>query len=186
MAQAVRVTFNNLATSTSLAAGIVVTISQGVTIIDTQTTAADGSITSSLLGGTSQYTLSFSGTGAPLGTHILYTNGALNYNVSTGNAGSNTTVANYKIYSVTDGGVHTVAATYIIGIKNNSSAQQIVTGTLYDSVSGANGTIIETIGEFLATQVVTYPAPGLSLNSGGFTIQLSGVPNGNGVQVLYI
>lgn len=73
----------------------------------------------------------------------------------------------------------------LIGINNLNTVAQTVTGKIYDNPTSAAGTIVEDIGPLGASQILTFPGLGLLATSGGFTISLSGIPTGDGIEILY-
>jgi hypothetical protein len=102
---------------------------------------------------------------------------------------SQTTTFNYTIANITEAGIYNYPATRLVGFKNNSVFDQDVNlvSIIYDNPSVPSGPILDSVASPTATQVITYPTPGLPVLSGGITVvvTLTVAINGNGIQVLY-
>ncbi len=90
----------------------------------------------------------------------------------------------YSIYNITSGSTVAITAKYVIGVVNNSTSAQSITITLYDGTA-ASGTVLANISNLGATQVITFPAPGLPVATQILTIVPSGAPIATSVQILY-
>ena len=83
--------------------------------------------------------------------------------------------------------VTSIVAGFIVGIVYDASQEPNPTGTIYDNPSAASGLIAARIPLFqVGNPVIQWPAPGLQLLSGGFTVILDGnVLGDTGIQILY-
>jgi hypothetical protein len=108
---------------------------------------------------------------------------------STGGGGGTSTTAPYKATLVATGTATLclspsgAAATYLVGVVNNALVAQTATLLVYDNVSAAAGTVAASIAALGASQVITFPPPGLPLVYGATAIA-SSAPTAPGVQVL--
>lgn len=80
-------------------------------------------------------------------------------------------------------GLAGLPATYLVGFHNLSFVDQTINLTAYDNASAASGTIVSEQVNIGASQIITFPPPGIPL-ANGCTVALTGAPSGAGIMVM--